>query len=142
MILCVAGLGTLASMLLPSSLGKWGLQVGDVVLPAIETCGTATVQLRVSCYVRKVVWCKGRDNATQTHDCKVQKESSLHAVEQIHFPQNWDLVDVCKNVHDRSTPFPGLSGSCPGGFAVDRVGQFLHSNVSARDACDGIVKLL
>jgi hypothetical protein len=136
------GLGTLASMLLPSYLHKWGIQTGDAVLPAFEGSGTDTVQLRVSCYVRKVVWCKARDNTAQIHNCSVAKESSLHGVSELFWPENFPLTDVCTKVHDGVTQV-GRTGSCPGTFPVERVGQFLHSDVSAsQDACEGIVKLL
>ena len=75
-----AGIGSEAVLLLPSHLGKWGIQSGTVSLPAMATIGTMSLDVKLACYVRKVVWCKGRTNTSEALECNVKKEARLESV--------------------------------------------------------------
>ena len=52
---CGAGTGSLEAMLMESFLVKWGKQTGSVAMPAVAAGGVESVQMDITCYVRKVV---------------------------------------------------------------------------------------
>ena len=140
-----AGIGSEAVLLLPSHLGKWGIQSGTVSLPAVAAIGTLSLDVVLACYVRKVVWCKGRTNTSEALECNVKKEARLESVTQIQSSGDAaDLTTLCISAGGTR------SGSTCGGTPVPRCCQnpapghlTLFANISTpNDACSAVVKIL
>ena len=126
-------------LLLPSHLGKWGIQSGTVSLPAVAAIGTLSLDVTLACYVRKVVWCKGRTSTSEALDCNVKKEARLKSVEVVTSPDNAvNLTTVCISAGG-SMHWWGfiMCQHLPPGNLM------LFANISTpNDACSAVVKLL
>ena len=133
-----AGVGSEALLLLPSHLGKWGIQNRRVSLPAMATIGTMSLDVEVFCYVRKVVWCKGRTSTSEALQCDVKKEARFKSVTFIVSP-GIEITTLCSSAGGEQ-PYVGHPEVCvnpaPGNLK-------LFANISTpSDACSAMVKLL
>ena len=127
-----AGVGSEAVLLLPSHLGKWGIQSGTVSLPAMATIGTLSLDVELACYVRKVVWCKGRTSTSEALQCDVKKEARFKSVTKITSP-GMDIRPVCISAGGTREGPRECINPAPGNLK-------LFANMS--DACSAVVKLL
>ena len=125
-------------LLLPSHLGKWGIQSGKVGLPAVAAIGTLSLDMIFACYVRKVVWCKGRTNTSEALECNVKKEARLKSVTQVESPDDKvDLTNLCISAGGSLPYWPRICINPAPGHLM------LMVNISTpNDACSTVVKLL
>jgi len=131
----IPGTGSLAAMTMASVLGKWAKQEGTVSLPAVSTSGVESVQLDVTCYVRKAVWCEARDSIEEDLKCDVEKDARLASVAKIEWPTSQVLQDICI-----SSGGQYWTWSCQN-VPPNDVLQFANVT-SIHDACAAVVKLL
>ena len=128
-------------LLLPSHLGKWGIQSGTVSLPAVAAIETLSLDVELACYVRKVVWCKGRTSTSEALECDVKKEARLKSVTQVQATDDEvDLTTLCYSVGGTQDIYDGQARFCqnpaPGHLT-------LFANISTpNDACSAVVKML
>ena len=128
-----AGIGSESMALLPSHLSKWGVQSTTVNLPAVDVLETMSLDVKLACYVRKAVWCKGRTNTSEVLECNVKKEARLKSVSEVF--AHADLTTLCSTAGGIGRP-QGCTNPAPGNLV-------LMAKISTpNDACSAVVKLL
>ena len=137
-----AGVESEGVLLLPSHLSKWGIQGGTVSVPAVAAIGTLSLEMTMTCYVRKVVWCKGRTRrkgkvSTTGQKCEVKKEARLKSVTRMLSPDDAvDLTNLCISTGGSIWARRHCENPAPGNL-------MLFANISTPDeACSTLVKLL
>ena len=133
-----AGIGSESMALLPSHLSKWGIQIRTLNLPAVDVLKSLSLIVKLHCYVRKAVWCKGRTKTSEVLECNVKKETRLKSVTYVFAHAN--LATLCSTAGGTHTNgVPGVQtceNPAPGNLV-------LFANISTpNDACSAVVKLL
>lgn len=93
------------------------------------------MQLKITCFVRKVVRCEARSGIDEELDCDVEKDARLARVANIGWPISQAMHDICAQSSGHAR------GSTCKKVPVDEVLQFVNAT-SPHDACAAVVKLL
>jgi len=137
------GVGSEAAALMPSFLSKWGLQSATVSLPAVASIATTSLDVDLTCYLRKSLGCKGRSDTSEDLDCTVDKEAKLKSVNVLQTP-GVDIEAECLSAGGQRYVSANGAESGPHKCASVEVHNLhlLVAQASPHDACAGLLKLL